>query len=302
MLNHSETNNILLISPNLEEEHLLSISSEDHYFEINDFEKEDIFFGYNEKWEEENKHIDNNQFVPFQNIPEVNNLMLKAEQSVKTLSTSTAYKHKNTKIFNIKKVNLRRKIKRNINSKRRSKHTREAYDNIISNIKNRIINNVRVYINNFIKKTKNTELNRINLKNINKLNIPISSKKNKLELLDMSLRNIFSQKISPKYKELAKKYSNYENYNKIFINRIYNKKEKDLINILDKTFREIIEIYNGKRERDEIFKDFITLENDIVNFEGKEKRSYIDNYKYVAENFVEIIEKIDERSSKKLTK
>ena len=302
MLNHSETSNILLISPNLEEENLLSISSEDHFFEINDFEKEDIFFGYNEKWEEENKHIDNNQFVSFQNIPEVNNLMLKAEQSVKTLSTSTAYKHKNTKIFNIKKVNLRRKIKRDINSKRRSKHTREAYDNIISNIKNRIINNVRVYINNFIKKTKNTELNRINLKNINKLNIPISSKKNKLELLDMSLRNIFSQKISPKYKELAKKYSNYENYNKIFINRIYNKKEKDLINILDKTFREIIEIYNGKRERDEIFKDFITLENDIVNFEGKEKRSYIDNYKYVAENFVEIIEKIDERSSKKLTK
>ena len=302
MLNHSETSNILLISPNLEEENLLSISSEDHYFEINDFEKEDIFFGYNEKWEEENKHIDNNQFVPFQNIPEVNNLMLKAEQSVKTLSTSAAYKHKNTKIFNIKKVNLRRKIKRDINSKRRSKHTREAYDNIISNIKNRIINNVRVYINNFIKKTKNTELNRINLKNINKLNIPISSKKNKLELLDMSLRNIFSQKISPKYKKLAKKYSNYENYNKIFINRIYNKKEKDLINILDKTFREIIEIYNGKRERDEIFKDFITLENDIVNFEGKEKRSYIDNYKYVAENFVEIIEKIDERSSKKLTK
>ena len=302
MLNHPETSNILLINPNMEEEHLLSISSEDHFLEINDYGKEHIFFDYNEKWEEENKHIDNNQFVPLQNIPEVNNLMLKGEQSIKTLPTSEAYKYRSTKIFNIKKVNLCRKRKRDINSKGRAKHTREAYDNIISNIKNRIINNVRVYINNLIKKTENNELNRINLKNINKLNIPISSKKNKLELLDMSLRNIFSQKISPKYKKLAKKYSNYENYNKIFINRIYNKKEKDLINILDKTFREIIEIYNGKKEREELFKDFITLENDIINLEGKEKRSYIDNYKYVAENFVEIIEKIDERSSKKITK
>ncbi len=301
MLNHPETSTILLINHNMEEEHLLS--SEDHFFGINNNENEDIFFGYNEKWEEENKiYIDNNQFVPLQNIPEVNNLMLKGEQSIKTLPTSAAYKYRNTKIFNIKKVNLGRKRKRNINSKGRSKHTREAYDNIISNIKNRIINNVRVYINNLIKKTENNELNRINLKNINKLNIPISSKRNKLELLNMSLKDIFSQKISSKYKKLAKKYSNYENYNKIFINRIYNKKEKDLINILDKTFREIIEIYNGKKEREELFKDFITLENDIINLEGKEKRSYIDNYKYVAENFVEIIEKIDERSSKKITK
>ena len=86
------------------------------------------------------------------------------------------------------------------------------------------------------------------------------------------------------------------------INKIYKYKEieidSDLIDLFESSFKDVIEIYNGKKEKSEYYEGFITLEEDIKNLEANENERYINSYKDVAENFVQYIENIKERNSK----
>ncbi len=211
--------------------------------------------------------------------------------------------NKKQSIFIIKKTRLGNKRNRNSNKKRKA-HTKESSDNIISNIKNKILKNLLGFINDKIKKLKNSELMKLSLKYIDKKYIPFSNKKNKLCLLNMKLKNLFSKNISERYKKLAKQYSNYKKYNKMCISKIYQYKEieidSDLINLFESSFKDVIEIYNGKKEKSEYYEGFITLEEDIKNLEANENESYINSYKNVAENFVQYIENIKEKNSKKI--
>lgn len=72
-----------------------------------------------------------------------------------------------------------------------------------------------------------------------------------------------------------------------------------MINIFEKSFKDIIEIYNGNNKKCGIFDEFITLKDDIIELELKEKENYVNSYKYVAENFINIIEEIEERNPTK---
>ena len=258
-----------------------------------DIETEDILLDGNSVVNEDNLFLsifkENNQ----------NNQNLKEEKLNQMNLIDSSGKNGKELIFSIKKEKLGIKRKRNKNSNVKRKHTREAYDNIISKITNRIINGLITFINKLIKKLKNSELRKLSLVNIDKKNIPISNKKNKLRLLNMKLKQILSGNISKKYKKLEKKYSNYKKYNKIYINIFYENKEKDLINIFEKSFKDIIEIYNGNNKKCGIFDEFITLKDDIIELELKEKENYVNSYKYVAENFINIIEEIEERNPTK---
>lgn len=236
---------------------------------------------------------------------EENKIDSKKDQ-LNTTSVCSLTKNNKKQIFIIKKTRLGNKRNRNSNKKRKT-HTKESNDNIISNIKNKILNNLIDFINNKIKKLKNSELMKLSLKNIDKTKIPISNKKNKLRLLNMTLKNIFSENVSERYKKLARNDPNYKYHNKKCINKIYENLERDsdLISLFEKTFKDIIEIYNGKKEKSEYFEGFITLKDDIKNLDLKlkeqkeQKESYINKYKNVAENFVEIIESIKKRNSQK---
>jgi hypothetical protein len=85
-----------------------------------------------------------------------NNQNLKEEKLNQMNLIHSSKKNGKKQIFNIKKERLGIKRKRNKNSNKKRKHTREAYDNIISKITNRIINGLITFINKLIKKLKNS--------------------------------------------------------------------------------------------------------------------------------------------------
>ena len=116
---------------------------------------------------------------------------------------------------------------------------------------------------------------KIQLRKISNSTIEVSSKKDNLELLKMKMKDILSQPLSDKFKNIDK------NYNKKAIDFILKKKDKKLTSILNKRFDEVIRIY-AYDSIDKDFDDFKSLKDDIKNMEDE---TYIEEYKKYAKSF-----------------
>ena len=127
-----------------------------------------------------------------------------------------------------------RKTKNNIN---KTKHNKLAIDNRTNKIKRYILNR---YVRDIIK--KNSIYGAIELKKLPNKTIEVLTKNKNEELFKTKIKDIFSnEKISTKYK----KFEVYEN--KKIIDKIYeDKKETKIIQILDLTFQEILIIFRKK--------------------------------------------------------
>ena len=206
------------------------------------------------------------------------------------------YKKKDS-IFSIKKVNklLGRKRKNNKNNKINS-HNKKFKDNLIMKIKRNLYNNSLKLINSIISKSSNKKLKKMKLKKIIGKILSVSKKEDNLKLLDITLKQLLSNKITRKFKSLK------SNYNEEIINYIFFKNEKKLIYILNKTLREILNIYIEKNVEDSIFKNFKRLKDDIEKYEKNESKEFIDLYEYTAINFEKIINDIDPRKRRKIEK
>ena len=127
-----------------------------------------------------------------------------------------------------------RKTKNNIN---KTKHNKLAIDNRTNKIKRYILNR---YVRDIVK--KNSIYGAIELKKLPNKTIEVLTKNKNEELFKTKIKDIFSnEKISTKYK----KFEVYEN--KKIIDKIYeDKKETKIIQILDLTFQEILIIFRKK--------------------------------------------------------
>ena len=201
----------------------------------------------------------------------------------------------NGKIFSIKKVkkNMGRKRK-NCANRNNKAHTKNKYDNIIIKIKRALYNHSLKYINKRLKKSCNPFLRSLRLLKVNNSVILVHKKEENLNLIASNLESIFSNEISLKYLNTDL------NHNIETIKKINKVKDKEINAILKMDFEELLKIYTHKVEN-KLFEDFVKIDDDIEAFKQQGfEDNYIKEYKYVAENFKEIVEAIHPRRKRKI--
>ena len=259
--------------------------NEFYYFESSLFKSN--YFLFNEKNKSDGIKI-------VENIDEINN-------KNSFLSTNGSTMKKEEKIFEITKEknnrvkyhNLGRKKKRDKSKNGNIKcHDKMKEDNIIQKIKNYFVQSCLDFIN---KRHKDYKIKN-NLKHKKLLLLKIKfefaqniKKEENLKFLNSKLRQIFSSDLSEKIK------TQYKNYNRNNIDELFrNNKELEVIEILDKTVKELMEDYVKGIYLEEGFsldidlekiKEKLIKEGDNNNIEG-----YIYNYKKTVINLENIFE------------
>ena len=152
------------------------------------------------------------------------------------------------KEINEKKNKRGRKRDPNIN---REVHNKMSSDNIMKNIKGKIIHYLVIFMNNILerKEIDRDKIYNINYKFINKLN-----KKTDLELLEKTIKDILSKDITSKIKTLP------QNVNEIYIKQIENKKviveDFETVNfVLNMKLKDFLSLFTFKKHIDEIMKE-----------------------------------------------
>ena len=171
-----------------------------------------------------------------------------------------------SKNFIVEKNNKRG---RKTNSTNRKTHDKHKSDNIIIKIKAKLFKYALIFVNKLLNMNEENKLLKLDYKYINKLKI-----KDDLNLLEMTLRDFFSQNISSKYNISKEKLD----YNKTIINNIINdiisKKEGKINNYEEKnyntimfifniTFGDFIDIITFKKSLEDLLNDYQTNKNNI---------------------------------------
>ncbi len=195
---------------------------------------------------------------------------------------------KGNKIFSIRKVAKLGRIKKTSNKK--GKHNKFKRDNIIRRFKVHFMQSVYEYINSLFLINKNCIKYKKVIKKISYYDTTLISKKDNIEWLNSSIRNIFS-------KNITSKISIYNNdYNKKLIGLIYEENiELDVINILNKTIREMWLVYISD-DKEKSYTGFATLKDDVNKLRQiGETESYINHYICIANEFENIIDGMTSR-------
>ena len=152
-------------------------------------------------------------------------------------------------------------------------HTKNSEDNMITKIKIAIINAILFLLNNsFIHKDFSTGTSQKFLK-IESCIYKTIKKDVNLEILDLTIRELLSKNISTKY------YTKDNNHNIELIKKIYEEKiETNIINILNLTFRDFLNLFRLK-----------------ISKELEKKISVIENIKEKFMNITVFIEKIKQQ-------
>ena len=215
-------------------------------------------------------------------------------------------KEKENKIFEItkepKKIKDLEEIKelkdfKLLGQKRESEnHTKFAFDNLVRKIKSKLVSAILIILNKSLQKEEKTEI-KTTLKETKKQkkgdiksecflkpeqSIMLDTKvKYNLDLLKMTLREIFSKNVSEKVKNYSKEHQ--LDYNKNFIEKIKDDERKEKTNaILDMTFLQCMEHYRGSKRYDvlsglesEYEKDIEQMSDDVEYMEN-----FIEHLKY----------------------
>ena len=163
----------------------------------------------------------------------------------------------------------KKKRGRKIEGRKKSKgdHDNLSEDNVIKKIKGKFFYYSLLFLNKMIKGKENdtNKLYKLDYKYINQI-----KKEKDLNYLNMSLKDLFSLKISPKYKLP-------EQHNKEIINKIIQKEisvndYKTTMFVLNLSFGNWIELFTYKKTIEQIIKDFngVNYDSIINNFEGVE--------------------------------
>ena len=195
-----------------------------------------------------------------------------------------------SKIFNIKKSKNRGRIKFGSKASSEVKHDKFGSDNIKQKIKRRFIQSIRNYLNNLYNKY-------FCLKKRKSDNFLKKIKPKNLENFSMTLRELFSSDLGGKYTKMDKK------YNKKNIDILIQKNEaKEIIQLLNKTLKEVYEIYINKEIPE------FSLARDLNILEKKEGNYYKNRYEKIALKLIAFqkkgkndslnIEEVDETSNK----
>ena len=190
------------------------------------------------------------------------------------------------KIFDIKKVSKRigrRKHDKPELYKYEAVHTKYRQDNIIQKIKIHFINSTMDLINRKYNEYLNIDSKKRLLQKIKPNFTKIWRKKGNQEFLEKKLKDVFSEELS----ERCSTFQDKKNYNKEQIEKLYEKnKAKNVINILDKSLKEMYRIYimenNGMKE--------YNLKYDLIQIEQKNGKEYAQEYNKKALDFLNLFD------------
>ena len=190
------------------------------------------------------------------------------------------------KIFDIKKVSKRigrRKHDKPELYKYEAVHTKYRQDNIIQKIKIHFINSTMDLINRKYNEYLNIDSKKRLLQKIKPNFTKIFTKKGNQEFLEKKLKDVFSEELS----ERCSTFHDKKNYNKEQIEKLYEKnKAKNVINILDKSLKEMYRIYimenNGMKE--------YNLKYDLIQIEQKNGKEYAQEYNKKAMDFLNLFD------------
>lgn len=190
------------------------------------------------------------------------------------------------KIFDIKKVSKRigrRKQDKPELYKYEAVHTKYRQDNIIQKIKIHFINSTMDLINRKYNEYLNIDSKKRLLQKIKPNFTKIWTKKGNQEFLEKKLKDVFSEELS----ERCSTFHDKKNYNKEQIEKLYEKnKAKNVINILDKSLKEMYRIYimenNGMKE--------YNLKYDLIQIEQKNGKEYAQEYNKKAMDFLNLFD------------
>ena len=173
-------------------------------------------------------------------------------------------------------------------------HTKYKDNDIIMKIKVKSWDHYLDHLNIMLEYSDNEEINRIRLNKIDPSIIKVDSRNDNLALLKKKISDIFSGKISKKYK-------NFEPlYNAKNIEIILQKGDPEIISAVNKTFLDSIDLYCSKRTDIYLFEKMQKIEDDIEKFRNSgENEDYIKKYVKIAKNFQKTIEAINPRQPRR---
>ena len=181
----------------------------------------------------------------------INELIEKEKQNNKTKDNKN--NSKNTKVI----INIDKKRGRKTNEiKDIGIHNKMIPDNIIKKIKAKIFEYPIIFLNNIINNNKTEDkLFKLDYKFINRLN-----REQDLKFLDMSLKELFSKDISPKYITTKRQ----KDSNKIYISKILNnQKDNTILFVFNMSFRDWLELFALKKNINYILLKYDISEKDI---------------------------------------
>ena len=223
-----------------------------------------------------------------QNVYEIRYNENQNKSNKKFVKRKTFKVYKNI-IFNIEKVLKLGRIKKGSNKK--GKHDKFQKDNIIRRFKVFLMKNIFNYVNkSFNHDNKNTTI--IGLKTISSMQTKSISKRDNILWLNSKIKDIFNQNLTSKIITFD------INYNKNLIKRIYEEqKEEKVINILDKTVKELWKIYIND-DLNNNFIGFETIKHDIAKLRKMgESEEYIELFINCAKRFEDIFNEINPRKT-----
>ena len=190
------------------------------------------------------------------------------------------------KIFDTKKINKRigrRKQDKPELYKYEAVHTKYRQDNIIQKIKIYFINSTMALINKKYNEYLNTNSKKRLIQKIKPNFTKIFTKKGNQEFLEKKLKVVFSEELS----ERCSTFHDKKNYNKEQIEKLYEKnKAKDVINILNKSLKEMYRIYI--MENNEM--NGYNLKYDLIQIEQKNGKEYAQEYNKKAKEFLSLFD------------
>ena len=234
-----------------------------------------------------NDNIDNNYDKT--NLNDNNDKKAKITKNNKIICGSVVANKTRTeknKIFDTKKINKRigrRKQDKPELYKYEAVHTKYRQDNIIQKIKIYFINSTMALINKKYNEYLNTNSKKRLIQKIKPNFTKIFTKKGNKEFLEKKLKVVFSEELS----ERCSTFHDKKNYNKEQIEKLYEKnKAKDVINILNKSLKEMYRIYI--MENNEM--NGYNLKYDLIQIEQKNGKEYAQEYNKKAMEFLSLFD------------
>jgi hypothetical protein len=231
------------------------------------------------------KMKENTGFIEFDNNSKKNEI-------ITINNKSTVISTKKEKIFSINKIKkINKKLGRKKltdNKETKVLHDKYSFDNTVRKIKAKLFNSILVTLNESLEQEENnnnTQQRKRKIKVRNGCFLKIEQKtiintniKDNLELLNTTLKKIFSRDVGKK----VAKYSVYgENYNKNLIKKIEenNKKYKNTNDILNMTFFQCLEHFRKSEYYEELSGLELEYDNIINEMKKTEEKDYVDSFK-----------------------
>ena len=238
-------------------------------------------------------------------------LFIKLTSKTEIINSETVKsKNKKIKIFIIEKILKEKKVlnqkrnrtKNNRNNNREKKHTKYAFDNIANKIRTNLFKGILTILNKSLEDQDSTREEKSYISQVSgKIDTKMRNKsfykvnfseygktvKGNLDLLNMSLRQIF-------YQDCSKKYKNYRSNNKNLLDNISDNNAFNKTNqILEMTVRQCLEHYRGSKKYDVLDGLEKEYQNLLEEFEVKRvEKDYIEQFKTYLEDFEQNFQKM----------